>query len=84
MKLSFTVVHGQCTDDMLHELKCQQGYEKIKAIFDPVALLRLTGFLLWRQFWGSFFTGAYLPQKSVLSPPIESQYKPFQKHVSSY
>jgi hypothetical protein len=26
----------------------------------------------------------YLPQKSVLSPPIESQYKPFQKHVSSY
>jgi hypothetical protein len=33
---------------------------------------------------GSFFTGVYLPQKSVLSPPIESQYKPFQKHVSSY
>jgi hypothetical protein len=31
-----------------------------------------------------FFTGAYLPQKSVLSPPIESQYKPFQKHVSFY
>jgi hypothetical protein len=23
MKLSFTVVHGQCTDEMLHELKCQ-------------------------------------------------------------
>ena len=33
---------------------------------------------------GPFFRGAYLPQKSVLSPPIESQYKPFQKHVSSY
>jgi hypothetical protein len=33
---------------------------------------------------GPFFTGVYLPQKSVLSPPIESQYKPFQKHVSSY
>jgi hypothetical protein len=31
-----------------------------------------------------FFTGAYLPQKLVLSPPIESQYKSFQKHVSSY
>jgi hypothetical protein len=31
-----------------------------------------------------FFTGVYLPQKLVLSPPIESQYKPFQKHVSSY
>jgi hypothetical protein len=33
---------------------------------------------------GSFFTGVYLPQKSVLPPPIERQYKPFQKHVSSY
>jgi hypothetical protein len=33
---------------------------------------------------GSFFMGVYLPQKSVLSPPIDSQYKPFQKHVSSY
>jgi hypothetical protein len=32
----------------------------------------------------SFFTGVYLPQKSVLLPPIERQYKPFQKHVSSY
>jgi hypothetical protein len=41
MKLSFTVVHGQCTDDMLHELKCQQGYENIKTDFDPVALLKL-------------------------------------------
>jgi hypothetical protein len=30
------------------------------------------------------FTGMYLPQKSVLSPPIERQYKPFQKHVPSY
>jgi hypothetical protein len=33
---------------------------------------------------GSFFMGVYLPQKSVLSPPIERQYTPFQKHVSSY
>jgi hypothetical protein len=41
MKLSFTVVHGPCTDDMLHELKCQQGYENIKTDFDPVALLKL-------------------------------------------
>jgi hypothetical protein len=38
----------------------------------------------WRHFWGSFFNGAYLPQKLDLSPPIERQYKPFQKHVSSY
>jgi hypothetical protein len=48
----------------------------------------LTGFRLLPQYWGrilgSFFTGVYLPQKSVLSPPIERQYKPFQKHVSSY
>jgi hypothetical protein len=33
---------------------------------------------------GVLFTGVYLPQKSVLEPPIERQYKPFQKHVSSY
>jgi hypothetical protein len=48
----------------------------------------LTGFLLWPyiygHFLGSIFRGLYLPQKSVLLPPIESQYKPFQKHVSFY
>jgi hypothetical protein len=33
---------------------------------------------------GSFFTGVFLPQKSVLLPPVKTQYKPFQKHVSSY
>jgi hypothetical protein len=32
----------------------------------------------------SFFTGVFCPQKSVLLPPIKTQYKPFQKHVSSY
>jgi hypothetical protein len=42
------------------------------------AIVPLTG-----QEKGSFFTGAYLPQKSVLSPPIERQYEPFQKHVPS-
>jgi hypothetical protein len=48
----------------------------------------LTGFRLLPQYWGrilgSFFTGLYLPQKLVLSPPIERRYKPFQKHVPSY
>jgi hypothetical protein len=38
----------------------------------------LTGFLLWRQYWrhflGYIFTGAYLPQKLVLAPPLERQY----------
>jgi hypothetical protein len=33
---------------------------------------------------GSFFTGAYFPQKLVFLPPAERQYKPIQKHVSSY
>jgi hypothetical protein len=33
---------------------------------------------------GPFFTGAYLPQKTDLAPPLESQCKPFQNHVSSY
>jgi hypothetical protein len=65
---------------------CHTSSNNTRAGFDSAPLL--TGFLLWRQywrhFWGSFFTGAYLPQKSVLSPPLESQYKPFQKHVSSY
>jgi hypothetical protein len=36
MRLSFTVVHGQCTDDMLHELKCQQSYDKVKSGFDTM------------------------------------------------
>jgi hypothetical protein len=43
------------------------------------AIVPLTG-----QEKGDLFYGGYLPQKSVLSPPIESQYKPFQKHLSSY
>jgi hypothetical protein len=34
----------------------------------------LTAFMLWRQywchFWGSFFTGAFSPQKSDLEPPL--------------
>jgi hypothetical protein len=50
--------------------------------------LPLTAFKLLSHIWdrkkGSFFTGVYLPQKSDLAPPIERQYKPFQKHVSSY
>jgi hypothetical protein len=41
MSLCFTVVHGQCTDDMLHELKCQQKYDNIKSSFDPIGLLKL-------------------------------------------
>jgi hypothetical protein len=40
--------------------------------------------ILGQRKWGPFFTVVYLPQKSVLSPPIERQYKPFQKDVSSY
>ena len=41
MQLCYTVVKGQCTDDMLHELKCQSAYEKIKNSFDPIGLLEL-------------------------------------------
>jgi hypothetical protein len=47
----------------------------------------LTAFKLLPHIWDRkrvLFTGVYLPQKSVLLPPIESQNKPFQKHVSSY
>jgi hypothetical protein len=40
--------------------------------------------ILGQRKWGPFFAVVYLPQKLVLSPPIERQYKPFQKHVSSY
>jgi hypothetical protein len=53
-----------------------------------ISKISLTAFKLLSHIWdrkkGSFFTGVYLPQKSVLEPPIERQYKPFQKHVSSY
>ena len=41
MTLCYTVVHGQCTDDMLHELKCQATYEKIRNDFDPIGLLKM-------------------------------------------
>jgi hypothetical protein len=44
------------------------------------AIVPLTG----QEKRGPFFTGAFLPQKLDLEPPIERQYKPFQKHVSSY
>jgi hypothetical protein len=37
-----------------------------------------------RPLLGYFFYGAYFPQKLDLEPRIESKYKPFQKHVSSY
>jgi hypothetical protein len=40
--------------------------------------------ILGQRKWGPFFAVVYLPQKLVLLPPIEGQYKPFQKHVSSY
>jgi hypothetical protein len=71
------------------EMELQQKYRRrAQHPLEHRHCLHITAFMLWRQywrhFWGSFFTGAYLPQKSVLSPPIESQYKPFQKHVSSY
>jgi hypothetical protein len=41
MQLCYTVIHGQCTEDMLHELKCQTTYETIKNSFDPIGLLHL-------------------------------------------
>jgi hypothetical protein len=57
-------------------------------LIDCQMIGRLTGFRLLPQYWGwilgSFFRGVYLPQKSVLLPPIERQYTPFQKHVHSY
>jgi hypothetical protein len=39
--------------------------------------------ILKQEKGGPFFTGVYLPQKLDLLPPIKTQYKPFQKHVSS-
>jgi hypothetical protein len=41
MQLCYTVKHGQCTEDLLHELKCQTTYELIKNSFDPIGLLHL-------------------------------------------
>jgi hypothetical protein len=37
-----------------------------------------------RPLFGVLFTGVFLPQKSVLSPPIERQYIFVQRHVSFY
>jgi hypothetical protein len=41
MQLCYTVIHGQCTDDMLHELCCQKTYNAVKYKFDPIGLLEL-------------------------------------------
>jgi hypothetical protein len=43
------------------------------------AIVLLTG-----QEKGVLLRGCISLKKLVLLPPIESQYKPFQKHVSSY
>jgi hypothetical protein len=34
--------------------------------------------------WGHFFRGAYLPQKSELSPPLDREGMSVQKYVTSY
>jgi hypothetical protein len=48
----------------------------------------LTGFKLLCQYrnciFGSFFTGAYLPQKLDLLPTLERERNSIQKHVLSY
>jgi hypothetical protein len=62
----------------------QSDYRKLTRV---IKYLRLTAFKqcshIWKQKRGPF-TGVFLPQKSVLLPPIKTQYKPFQKHVTSY
>jgi hypothetical protein len=35
-------------------------------------------------FWGHFFTGAYLHQKSDLLPPLERERNSVERHVPSY
>jgi hypothetical protein len=35
-------------------------------------------------FWGHFFKGAYLPQKSEFAPPLDREGMPVQKYVTSY
>jgi hypothetical protein len=49
----------------------------------------LTGFRLlrqyWRQFWDTFFSGAYFPQKWDVLPPFYPRFNVFQKkNVASY
>ena len=36
-----------------------------------------------RFFWVPSFKGTYLPQNRVLAPRLETEQKPFQKHVHS-
>jgi hypothetical protein len=38
----------------------------------------LTGFWLWRQFWGRFFKAAYPPQKSDILPPFRQDTTSFK------
>jgi hypothetical protein len=79
------------TDLAANESCILETYPETETIIDTIShaiMRRLTAFKLcshiWEQKKGSFFTGVFVPQKSVLLPPIKTQCKPFQKHVSSY
>jgi hypothetical protein len=55
---------------------------------DPFFRAPLTGFWLWRQYWrqlwGHFLKGAFLPQKLTPKSSIETQYNSVQGHGLSY
>jgi hypothetical protein len=60
------------------------GILTLTSEYDVINRIPVIAPILGQRKWGPFFAVVYLPQKLVLSPPIERQYKPFQKHVSSY
>jgi hypothetical protein len=67
----------------------QKAKLKEKVNSTPTDMIEsLTGLVLWPYiygyFLGSFFTGAYLPQKTDLLPRLERERNSVQKHVPSY
>jgi hypothetical protein len=69
----------------------KRGGLKFKNRLIDKVLVQMSLLLLYQQdsgygatFGGPFSTGAHLPQKLVLLPPLETQYISVQGHVSSY
>jgi hypothetical protein len=62
----------------LHEAS---KHHRVRMLFNRIPAMAV---YIRPRLGGPFFAGVYLPQKSVLLPPIETQYVSVQKHVSSY
>jgi hypothetical protein len=70
-----TYFKGESVTAAMLRIRGQEGYKRYDLLIDEQTVIGwdnlLTAFMLWRQYFGCpFFTGAYLPQKLDLAPPL--------------